>query len=383
MKYLFTCIVTISIVFAFSANTSFADEVRICVLDKYAATEARLSLLDRQGNPTGPTVRLELDEQTNKLLLTSGLRRPSLIARTVFKGEGGIRISIGDKGEPGFVRTFPGKIAVASSNNSIEFINIVHRDEYLAGVIAAEMAEAPVQAQIALAVAARSVLAYRLNHPTHPDRTCDVCDLTHCQAYSGSAGVTPAIRQAITDSTGYILTYDDQPLEALYHSTCGGHTASVQGLWNESAASSPLVAVNDIDPLTGDPFCAASPHSDWEWKIAKTILLDFIERAYHNRVLPKIIPGDHERVIAVAIGPARIPVELFRSALGGKFGWNKLKSNRFSFEISGAFVIFSGHGLGHGVGLCQYGAIGLARQGKSWREILTHYYPHAELQPWK
>jgi stage II sporulation protein D len=68
--------------------------------------------------------------------------------------------------------------------------------------------------------------------------------------------------------------------------------------------------------------------------------------------------------------------------MGRAFGWGKFKSARFWVETGGKRVVFHGRGLGHGVGMCQYGALGMAKAGKDYRVILEHYYPGTELKQW-
>ena len=79
----------------------------------------------------------------------------------------------------------------------------------------------------------------------------------------------------------------------------------------------------------------------------------------------------------ISVGQVEIGGEAFHNLMGRRFGWGQFKSPHFTVRRDGDDWVFEGTGLGHGVGMCQYGAIGMARAGRSWRAILKHYYPTA------
>lgn len=184
------------------------------------------------------------------------------------------------------------------------------------------------------------------------------------------------VDEAVSGTAGLILTYQGLAIEVAYHSTCGGATENSEDVW--SAAVPYLRGVTD-------PWCAGSPWTRGETDIAVSTL----ERAFgldagvlaaaagqgrpYLRVLDKTPSG---RAKKVRIGEKEVGPSEFRKALG-------LPSARFTYTISGATLHFVTQGYGHGVGLCQYGAEGMAQAGKDYREILAFYYSGTEVGPYR
>jgi len=131
-----------------------------------------------------------------------------------------------------------------------------------------------------------------------------------------------------------------------------------------------------------DDLCSDSPHYGWSACIGPR-QMDRILRARNVRKLEAIM--EHGRVAALefdadgCVARQRTPVGEFMSGCGRLLGWNVVKSNLFSVVEKNGRFIFTGRGLGHGTGLCQYGAAGLARGGYPWRQILHFYYPGARI----
>jgi len=177
------------------------------------------------------------------------------------------------------------------------------------------------------------------------------------------------------------LQYRGVLAETLFHSTCGGHTSANQAVF-QGRPETYLQGVED------SPYCQDSTHANWK----ATVSLADIDRALGQdaslawvgplRDLQAASREPQGRWFTVElIGPRRVQLsaEKFLSLVGREIGWNQLQSAWFDLEIKNGIASFNGHGLGHGIGLCQEGAIGMARAGKDYREILAHYFPGTRL----
>ncbi len=263
-------------------------------------------------------------------------------------------------------RTYRGRLALrAMDDGRLSVVNIVEPEDYLRGVLPSEMYPRwPLNALMAQAVAARSYLYYTVAQRGY----LNLVDM----AYRGAGAETRDTDLAVELTRGVIMTYNGELFSAYFHSTCGGHTASVAKVFNEEP----------IGPLTGVPctWCRPSHHYDWRVHMDASELSEALsEWGVMNGVtsvepLGKGVDGYARQVLVN--GSVRIPANAFRLAVGG----SRLKSVRFTVTSSEGGFTFTGQGYGHGVGLCQWGAFGQAKAGHGWLEILRHYYPGAALQ---
>lgn len=260
--------------------------------------------------------------------------------------------------------------------------------EYLTGVILAEMPSSfELEALKAQAVIARTYTLRRMRNSggagcEKSSRPADVCsDSTHCQAWLDPVETMAEwgpecevflerIRQAIAETSGEVAVFQGKPIEAVYHSTCGGKTEASHALWE----GGPLAYLCSVDC----PYCKHSP------SYRKDILVPFVKLAAalpQDLALPVAsgeglsletsqTPGG--RVAALKINGISIEGKELRRLL-------ELPSTAFTCEILGEGLLFHTRGHGHGVGLCQYGADGAAREGKDYRQIITLYYPGVEV----
>ena len=245
-------------------------------------------------------------------------------------------------------------------------------ESFLVGVLAAEMpASFAPEALKAQAIAART---YILRHtaefgrPRHAN--ADVCaNPDHCQAYLSVDDLRvrwganfdqhyQAIAQAVAETRGLVLFYDGQLAEALYSSTCGGHTQSAADLWGRDVPY--LQAVN----------CAWDSHAP---RFIATLVLGLQEAGVALNVNPYALRSMYATyTMGGAIDRLSVDGRQFsglelRQALG-------LNSATVSWLIDGEEILFSTLGFGHGVGLCQYGADCMAQNGYTAADILRHYY---------
>jgi len=247
----------------------------------------------------------------------------------------------------GDVRAHQGTLALRRTEGGLEAWIDVPLDAYLAGVVVSEMgAAAPRAALEAQAIVSRTLIA--LGRDRHPEGPWDLCDLTHCQSFRGIPDASAA-REAVKATRGQVLAVDGAVVEAPFHSTCAGQTLPSEEVWGTREPH--LQGVSDTRS-DGSPWCQASPHGAWTAAVAADGLPD----------------------------PVAEP-ERFRTEAGRRYGWRRVKSNTFEvteLQWKGQPIwLLQGRGLGHGVGLCQQGAIVRAREGATAHEILAAYFPGA------
>ena len=247
-------------------------------------------------------------------------------------------------------------------------------EDYLVGVVAAEMpASFETEALKAQAVAARTYTFYKAGSSTHEEDVCT--DSSHCQAYYTTDDMTAAwgndfafysdrIKNAVYSTEGEYLTYNDEPAMAVFHSMGGGKTENSSDVWGAEIPY--LVSVDS-------PGEEAATNYTTETTIPLTTFLTTITQKYPSARVssfldvsePVLTEGGH--VKSIIIGGVSIPGTEIRNLFN-------LRSTKFDINFSHNDVIFSVTGYGHGVGMSQYGANAMAKSGKTYKEILSHYY---------
>ena len=291
---------------------------------------------------------------------------------------------------------------------SIAVVNAVPEDRLLAGLVPAEIFPgASDEALKAQAVAARGELLTKIGtrHAGDPYR---LCSQTHCQVYSGAGRETPRTTAAVVATRGEVLfTADGKDLvDTVYSANCGGHTESSENVWPEMGAHATLRGHRDAAPSAGDPYEAGvtaenvqrfieQPPRSWcsvarlgggdryRWTVTRSAAeLERLLAAYHlGRVRSIEVQerGVSGRARAVRVtGTAR--AEVIRGELRIRQAFGGLRSSLFIVQVSDGAATFRGAGFGHGVGMCQTGSIGMAEAGKSYKQILQHYYPGSVLR---
>ncbi len=212
----------------------------------------------------------------------------------------------------------------------------------------------------------------------------DFCSLTHCQVFSfpsDSGGTLPAsIALALHQTRGKVLKYSGQLIDVYFSADCGGMTEAAGEIWSD----------RDAPYLTSirDPYCAGSEHSSWR----QTLALATVGKIVRTEIgLPMRAPlrdlridtqdasGRARTLLLEGGSPQRIDANEFRYAVNRRLGWNTLKSNLYTVERSGESLIFTGRGLGHGVGLCQAGAERMGQLNMDSEKILAAYFPGTTL----
>jgi len=255
----------------------------------------------------------------------------------------------------------------------LALVNEIQLEGYLYGLINKEALKVwPLEAKKAQAVAARTyALHKKINHPK------DVCDLDSSaldQVYGGYSTEDQAARLAVDATRGEVLVYGSRIAKAFYHSTCGGKTASSEDVWGDPQPYLPSLACTS---------CAASPSFRWEYSLTRAELaakLGAPKRHAKEFVFDIVRRDSSGRVVEARVRYGGEQKLLSGEDVRRKLGYQALKSSAFTFAVKRGRVTFSGKGFGHGVGMCQWGAAGMAAQGEDYRAILHYYYPGTMLR---
>ena len=290
-------------------------------------------------------------------------------------------------------RRYRGELLLRAANGGIMVVNRLPMDDYIRGVVPREIGTsdasdlAAVEAQ---AVAARSYAYTRLAGPSRP---YDVVATVQDQVYGGASAETRTGNEAVEATAGLVLLYDGRVVNAPYHANCGGFTAAPEDSWN--VESEPyLRRVSDQIPGTNRYYCDWAPRFRWRRNYTGDQLRASIAR--YVRTLPGGAGGISRvrdirvtdvtpvgRVATLTVdtdhGSWSLRGNQIRSALRLPSG-EMLYSTYFSVDadVRGGEVrslVLTGGGNGHGIGMCQTGAIGRARAGQDFRTILGTYYP--------
>lgn len=349
--------------------------VRVALATVRGATRLRLSTdgpCEVSVGDAPPVKRTRLDRY-EVASGPSGFRAPGIRPGATslrFRAEGGLEID----GKP-----YRGDLILTIIDGGrIDAVNALSMEEYLRGVVPGEMprtfpsAALDAQAIVARTYALATVSGLRSGSPLV--LTDDVSD----QVYGGRGAETKETDAAVRRTAGLVVSFDGSPIVAYFHSTCGGHTSD----------PGPVLSRPTSPALRGVPCgaCDDSPHARWTAEIPrddvrKALLACGVEPAAAAAF--SLAPGSRDdggrrlefRATSGRDGSASgIDANAFRLAIGPR----RLKSTRVeSIETKGGSILFAGGGFGHGCGLCQYGARGLAARGLDARSILGHYFPGA------
>jgi stage II sporulation protein D len=281
-----------------------------------------------------------------------------------------------------------------SRNDCFDVINLIDLESYLAGVVGSEMPGYwEPQALMAQAIASRTYSLYICN-TFGRHRSWDVRRTEASQVYGGMSAETSTVWDAVAQTKGLVMTCpqgDSRKPEifpAYFSSVCGNHTESSSQVFGDSYAALDAVAC---------PFCqSTAPKRFYEWKPAaysRTEVSDKLINRYSSlkrlEQIVDIVPSkistydDFQRVTQVTLIGSNgqkqsLEAENFRLTIDPT--GRKIRSTAFVVTKTKTHYTFEqGRGFGHSVGLCQYGALGMARQGYDFIEILNYYYPESQL----
>jgi len=325
----------------------------------------------------------EINDAGNRVLYrgrdlktTATVFKGKVLLSNVYVGPNKVIISVSQPGEiivNG--RKFRGSIQfMINDNDSFSVINHIGLEDYIKGILYHEVSHYwPEEALKAQAIVCRTYAVYQMRQNKNKD--FDLTSDIYSQVYGGSTSERYRTNKAVRETEARVLVYRGKVFPAYFHATCGGHTEDASALWNI-----------DIVPLKGVPcnFCKNSPHFDWHYVSSLGELKDSLTKAGYNvgdindiLILGKDKTGrNRELKIISPKKEIKISAKDFRNAVSP----NLIKSTNFSVNLVNRDAVFEGFGWGHGVGLCQWGAYFMAKQGYKYGEILKYYYPGSDVK---
>lgn len=296
-------------------------------------------------------------------------------------------------------RRYRGEIVVRSGPAGLLVLNRIRIDEYLGGVVPLEIGNRPASDSAAVQAQAITARSYAYTHINPGDpRGFDVtASPATDQIYGGVDAETAIGNRAIASTRGLVLKYAGRVVNAPYSSSCGGSTAEPSEVWGTSDTPY-LKRVSDRIPGSDRHYCDIGPRFTWTKTFDEPDLVATINR-YLSTVttVPGNTPGRPRSIAVVSrtqsgrVADLRITTDRGTFTVRGNnvryvlrgTGGEILSSTYFSVDSSQerdgylTRLTLRGGGYGHGVGMCQWGAIGRARAGQDYRTILATYYPGA------
>ncbi len=323
------------------------------------------------GFPWGTPVVEKGENRYQEITLTSD----QLVAHKAYiepMGEGQIKVN---------GKSFRGSMEIVEEpRGTLTVINQLPLEEYVMGVLAGEIPRNwPLEALKAQAVAARTFAVLNRAEAREKGQPYDLENTALFQMYQGSELVNENIRKAVLETKDEILTFNGKPIEAFFHSNCGGRTSGALDVWSKDQPYLQSVSC---------PFGNNGEHFRWRSEISIPDMIRKLRSA-------GLILDDVVKIDVVSRDESHRIQEL--SIMDGEGSWKKIKgssfrmalgpdlvrSTRFDAVVGRNKVVFNGKGWGHGVGLCQEGAYGMALKGYGAFDILRYYYRGVILEKMK
>jgi stage II sporulation protein D len=279
---------------------------------------------------------------------------------------------------------YRGRVLVVPTEGGLTAVNYVDLDQYLYSVVGGEMgARFPMEALRAQAVAARTYALYQ--RQTSGNSVFDVGDTTRWQVYHGLSDESAETRAAVDSTTNLVVTYNGQLINAVFHACSGGHTLNSEDVW--SGALPYLRGVQDYDLTVQQALANCQPRST---PITAQQLRDAIpgigrilglraEQGRNGRISQVTVTGESGQKVLTgvqlrtALKLRAVPVRIEVSQTG------EVAAASNPPIVPTEFVFLDEGGFGHGVGMSQWGAWGMAQMGQNFQQILLHYYTGVQL----
>jgi stage II sporulation protein D len=271
-------------------------------------------------------------------------------------------------------REYPAPLEIARAGDGLVVVNEVPLEEYLVGVLRAEASEKwPLEALRAQAVAARTYAAY--HRALNGAKPYHIVASTAHQQYAGRVPPGSPIWGAVRETAGQVLLWEGELFPAFYHTESGGYTEDPRTVF--AARNMPALRAVRCE------FSAGSPHFYWNLDVRLTDLAEILR--VNNVGVGGVTAIEVTertpslRASAVTVHGSRGSVQLRGNDFRRMLGYDTFKSTLFAVAVDAQWARFSGRGYGHGVGMCQWGAKGMAEQGHTARQILEFFYPGTAL----
>jgi len=339
---------------AVPGNAGQGDTIRVLVLDGVKAVSVKGSSLARL---------LRISAADGAVLVNDSIE------------QGPLRLTPADELIYLDGRPYRGTLVVRASGDQLMVVDELLLESYLVGIINNEISSKwPAESIKAQAVVARTYAMFQ--REKRRDEPFDIEGSVLGQVYSGAGAEDNSAMDAVRRTRGQILEYNGEPALTVYHSNAGGMTEAARDVWQSDYPYLRRVS---------SPYDKVAPRYSWEFEIDGGALGEKVRAAGFELGEPRSISP----VRTTASGRVRLlsirdtaggSVEMRGEDLRRALGYSRLRSTRFKVKKHGSAFVFIGHGSGHGVGLFQWGAKGMADKGYSYTEILRHYYPGTRLK---
>ncbi len=315
-------------------------------------------------------------------------------------------VVVAPRGNSAFVLdgvSYAGNVRVLlGADGKLMLVNTVPFETYLEGVLPHEMGDPGADGYDALksqAVAARTYALERTR--SHSGEPFDVYAGVQDQVYQGLKGRTKHASSSVRDTRGMVLNHGKELVKAYYCACCGGHTSDIRLVWPKREPAGYLFGVPDHDGVNPGAFCRDYKNFRWRYSFTGKELGEMLRKTLPSRL--GVEPSRVGELIDIGIEDwtpsGRVSAVVIRTTrdeytiAGDEIRWilmadpskgRILPSIMFKFDkiMEGNRVVFlsiAGGGNGHGVGMCQNGAIAMAKKGYTYRMILGHYYPGCDV----
>ena len=268
-------------------------------------------------------------------------------------------------------KVYSGSLIFNNVNGFLFIVNDIEIEDYLPGVLEAEVGlKRPPEYYKVQAIICRT---YTLSHlRRHEMEDINLCDREHCQVYKGVSNKNQELNKAVSKTADVVMVDNDFLLiTAAFHANCGGQTVNSEDVWNNR-----LSYLRSIK----DTFCLREKSAVWSKQISlekwKECMLKLCPNYDYGS--DSLISGKDNNFLQFtrkkdySTGTCTIPLKEIRTALG-------LRSTFFNAFYKDGIITLSGRGFGHGAGLCQDGAIRMAKLGYSYKTILHYYYQNTSI----
>jgi stage II sporulation protein D len=263
-------------------------------------------------------------------------------------------------------------------------------EEYVLGSVLAESDFSELDATETLRLAQIQAILARTyavaNIGRHAKEGFDLCATTHCQVYRPINDLPDNLKhsasEAVNKTSGLLITYNGQPINAVFHADCGGYTSNADAVWEGGASPPYLRGAPDV-------LCLWRGITPWRFEIDSEDLRKLLNLKNKTRIgsrLDEIIikrldeAGRVQNIMIEGEHSFEMRGTTLRSTLAAELGPLSIRSTRFSVLQEEKTFVFEGQGFGHGVGLCQAGAKARINAGHSSLSVFQHYYPGTVLQ---
>lgn len=319
-----------------------------------------------------PSSMLEIDTASGdsiliKDLVTHKIKKASTIAIIPIREASGFKLTA--NGNEIRMRNYDDKLEITTTNHQLKIINTVDIEKYISGVVLAEVgSNQPYEFYKLKSIICRTYALSAIRK--HELENYHLCDQVHCQVFYGTTS-NPFILNAVNETAGLVLVDNNVELiTAGFHANCGGETVNSEDAWSKKLPY--LRSINDN-------FCTNQPSSKWKKTITRNEWLNYFAQKYHypitdSEAVKELINfKQSERKSKISYKKIAIPLKSIREDWG-------LRSTFFSCQAdSTCCVSLSGRGYGHGVGLCQDGAIQMSKKGYTAKQIIDFYYNNVSL----